>query len=203
MLVPRPISSISTRLCAVALCRMLAVSLISTMKVDWPRERSSPAPMRVKMRSIGPIVARAGRHVAADVREQHDQRVLAHVGAILPPMFGPVIDQHAAVVVERRGRSARTARRGPSPPPDGGRARSRCPASSVSSGAAQSSVSARSARVASTSSSAIAAAAVLQRFELFDRAGRAAPRTAPARASASVPCADSTLSSKAFSSSVM
>ena len=35
----------------VALLRMFAVSLISTMKVDCPRARSSLAPMRVKMRS--------------------------------------------------------------------------------------------------------------------------------------------------------
>ena len=39
----------------VALCRMLAVSVISTMKVERPPARSSPAPMRVKMRSSGPM----------------------------------------------------------------------------------------------------------------------------------------------------
>ena len=36
MLVPRPISSISTRLRAVALLRILAVSVISTIKVERP-----------------------------------------------------------------------------------------------------------------------------------------------------------------------
>ena len=56
---PRPISSISTRLCAVALCRMLAVSVISTMKVERPPARSSAAPMRVKIRSIGPMLGAA------------------------------------------------------------------------------------------------------------------------------------------------
>ena len=38
----------------VAVLRILAVSVISTMKVDWPRARSSLAPMRVKMRSTMP-----------------------------------------------------------------------------------------------------------------------------------------------------
>src|SRR5258706_264790 len=47
LLVRRPISSMSPRLRAVALCRMLAVSVISTMKVERPPARSSPAPMRV------------------------------------------------------------------------------------------------------------------------------------------------------------
>ncbi len=51
MLVPRPTSSISTRLRSVALCRMLAVSLISTMKVERPPARSSLEPIRVKIRS--------------------------------------------------------------------------------------------------------------------------------------------------------
>jgi hypothetical protein len=59
VLVPRPISSRMTRLRSVALLRMLAVSFISTMKVDWPRARSSLAPTRVKMRSTRPISALA------------------------------------------------------------------------------------------------------------------------------------------------
>ena len=59
--VPRPISSRITRDLRVALRRMLAVSVISTMKVDWPLARSSEAPTRVKMRSISGIFAsRAG-----------------------------------------------------------------------------------------------------------------------------------------------
>ena len=36
---------------------MFAVSVISTMNVERPPARSSAAPMRVKMRSIGPIGA--------------------------------------------------------------------------------------------------------------------------------------------------
>jgi hypothetical protein len=47
----------STRLCRVALFKMLAVSVISTMNVERPPVRSSAAPMRVKMRSMGPTVA--------------------------------------------------------------------------------------------------------------------------------------------------
>ena len=59
VLVPRPISSRMIRLRGVALFRMFAVSLISTMNVDCPRARSSLAPMRVKMRSTRSIRASA------------------------------------------------------------------------------------------------------------------------------------------------
>jgi hypothetical protein len=82
----------------VAWCRMLAVSIISTMKVDSPRARSSLAPTRVKTRSTirsrprGPArssrpgpsgrsardlaqVGRLAAHVGAG--EQHDLRALA------------------------------------------------------------------------------------------------------------------------------
>ncbi len=52
--VPRPTSSRITRLSALAWWRMLAVSIISTMKVDSPRARSSEAPTRVKIRSTTP-----------------------------------------------------------------------------------------------------------------------------------------------------
>ena len=45
----------------VAVCRMLAVSCISTMNVDWPRAMLSEAPTRAKMRStIGSLASRAG-----------------------------------------------------------------------------------------------------------------------------------------------
>ncbi len=43
----------------VALLRMLAVSIISTMNVDWPTVRKSMAPIRVKIRSTTPISAAA------------------------------------------------------------------------------------------------------------------------------------------------
>ena len=58
VLVPRPTSSISTRLPAVALLRMFAVSVISSMKVERPPARSSDAPIRVKIRSSGPSTTR-------------------------------------------------------------------------------------------------------------------------------------------------
>ncbi len=58
VLVPRPTSSISTRLRSLALLRMFAVSVISSMNVERPPARSSEAPMRVKMRSSGPSTAR-------------------------------------------------------------------------------------------------------------------------------------------------
>ena len=45
----------------VAQRRISLTSFISTMKVDWPLERSSLAPMRVKIRSTRPMrAARAG-----------------------------------------------------------------------------------------------------------------------------------------------
>ena len=80
MLVPRPISSSTIRLRGVALFRMFAVSVISTMNVDCPRARSSLAPMRVKMRSTKSIRAAGRRHETAGVREQREQRHLPDVG---------------------------------------------------------------------------------------------------------------------------
>ena len=64
--VPRPISSSTTRLRDVAVCRMWAVSCISTMKVDWPRAMLSDAPTRAKMRSTsGTFASRAGTNEPA------------------------------------------------------------------------------------------------------------------------------------------
>src|SRR3546814_4659271 len=59
VLVPRPISSRRIRLRAEILLRILAVSFISTMKVDSPEERLSEAPTRVKSLSTHPILAEA------------------------------------------------------------------------------------------------------------------------------------------------
>ncbi len=56
---PRPTSSRITSERGVAWWRMLAVSVISTMKVDSPRASMSDAPTRVKMRSVSPMVADA------------------------------------------------------------------------------------------------------------------------------------------------
>ncbi len=78
--VPRPISSRMTRLRAVALLGMLAVSFISTMKVDWPLERSSFAPTRVKMRSVESDLRAGGGEVTAHLREEDEERGLADVG---------------------------------------------------------------------------------------------------------------------------
>ena len=55
--VPRPISSRISKLRAVAWVRISATSVISTIKVDLPMERSSEAPMRVKIRSTMPMRA--------------------------------------------------------------------------------------------------------------------------------------------------
>ena len=61
VLVPRPISSRRTRERSDRLCRMDAVSFISTMKVDSPALRLSEAPTRVKTLSTSPIrTERAG-----------------------------------------------------------------------------------------------------------------------------------------------
>ena len=49
---------------SVALLRMLAVSFISTMKVELPRARSSLAPTREKIRSTNP-----NRHEVAGTQE--------------------------------------------------------------------------------------------------------------------------------------
>jgi hypothetical protein len=59
VLVPRPISSRMSSERDVALCRIALVSIISTMNVDWPDVRSSPAPTRVNTRSTTPIDADA------------------------------------------------------------------------------------------------------------------------------------------------
>ncbi len=62
--VPRPISSISTSECSVAAWRIAAASVISSMKVDCALARSSAAPMRVWIASIGP-----SRQAAAGTNE--------------------------------------------------------------------------------------------------------------------------------------
>ena len=63
-------------------CRMLAVSCISTMNVDWPRAMLSDAPTRAKMRSTIGSFAVARRHERAGLRHQADQRRLAQVGGL-------------------------------------------------------------------------------------------------------------------------
>ena len=65
-----------------ALFRMLAVSVISTMNVLWPRLSSSVAPTRANSRSTMPIRARLGRDEAADLGQDRDQGDLADVRAL-------------------------------------------------------------------------------------------------------------------------
>ena len=67
---------------------MAAVSTISTMKVERPRARSSAAPTRENSRSTTPICACFAGTIAADLRQDCDQRILpqkrrlaGHVGA--------------------------------------------------------------------------------------------------------------------------
>ena len=86
---PRPISSRSTRLRAVAVCRIALVSLISTMNVDWPRTRLSLAPTRVKMRSTIPMrAALAGTKLP--ICAISTIRPICRKTVDLPAMFGPV-----------------------------------------------------------------------------------------------------------------
>ena len=112
--VPRPTSSSTTSERRVAFARIDAVSRISTMNVESPRDRLSAAPTRVNTRSQTPIVARLRRHEAADLREQHDLRDLAHVrrlaGHVRPgdqhELLGGGIEP-AVVRHERAGRQHR------------------------------------------------------------------------------------------------
>ena len=61
---------------------MAAVSTISTMKVERPRARSSAAPTRENSRSTTPNARGLGRHEAAHLRQDGDQRVLAQEGGL-------------------------------------------------------------------------------------------------------------------------
>ena len=51
------------------------------MKVERPRARSSAAPTRLNSRSTTPMRRAVGRHEAAHLRQDRDQRVLAQEGA--------------------------------------------------------------------------------------------------------------------------
>ena len=87
---------------------MLAVSVISTMNVLCPRLSSSLAPTRVKMRSAMPIRAPLGRHEAADLGQQREQRDLADVGALAGHVRAGDQQDRAVVGAERRCRWGRT-----------------------------------------------------------------------------------------------
>ena len=128
MAVPRPISSRMTRLRSVAWLRMAAVSTISTMKVERPAARSSPAPTRLNRRSTMPICAVFRRHEGAHLRQDGDQRVLAQEGRFAGHVGTG--DQPQPARCLRRTRSQSLGTKGcacwpsqaPLPPPDGGRA---------------------------------------------------------------------------------
>ena len=71
------------------MCRMLAVSVISTMKVDRPEARSSDEPMRVNMRSIGAMrTAMAGTKLPQCASSTISATWRMKVD--FPPMLGPV-----------------------------------------------------------------------------------------------------------------
>ena len=55
--VPRPSSSMSTSERSVAPLRMVAVSSISAIKVETPRDWQSPAPTRARIESVTEISA--------------------------------------------------------------------------------------------------------------------------------------------------
>ena len=132
-----------------------AASVISSMKVDCALARSSAAPMRVWMASIGPAAALAAG-TKSPCRQQHDQRHLAHEGA-LAAHVGAGDDQHAVSwrpagnVVGDEGCRRRFVQPR-SPPPGGGRPRCRCGGRGDELGRHQFSVAARSASAASASS---------------------------------------------------
>ena len=77
--VPRPISSRMMKLRGVAVFRMTAVSVISTMNVERPRARLSEAPIRVKIRSISGSMRRVRGHPASHLRQNRDQRCLPQI----------------------------------------------------------------------------------------------------------------------------
>src|SRR6516225_8446029 len=78
------------RLRADAVFKITAVSVISTMNVDRPRERLSDAPMRVKVRSIrGNEAEPAGTTEPIGARTAISAACRRYVD--LQPMLGPVM----------------------------------------------------------------------------------------------------------------
>ena len=81
----------------VAWWRMLAVSIISTMKVEWPRARLSDAPTRVKTRSHNPMRAVFAGTKQPDWAMIDAERHLPHHRA-LARHVRPGDDQHLTLV---------------------------------------------------------------------------------------------------------
>ena len=88
--VPRPISSRMSKLFFVAQRSSSDTSVISTMNVDCPADRSSLAPMRVKMRSTTPMWALcAGTNEPICAMSTISATCRIYVD--LPAIFGPVM----------------------------------------------------------------------------------------------------------------
>ena len=206
--VPRPISSRTTSERRVALWRMAAVSVISTMKVERPRARSSDAPTRVKIRSTTPDPRAPRRHEAAHLREERDERRLAHHRA-LPGHVRAGDDEDRAVPSAPASRARRRVSFGTKPPEPAGstasttgwrRPRSRAPRTRPPPAAL--------AALAATRASASERIRVARRL----RRGAERPRSAddPWRSSSKIRCssaarfssAPSTCSSNSFSAGV-
>ena len=79
---------------------MALVSLISTMKVDWPRARLSLAPTRVKSRSTTPIGASAAG-TNAPICAITTQSPICRRMVDLPAMLGPVTSATRSASVNR------------------------------------------------------------------------------------------------------
>ncbi len=119
--VPLPTSSRMSSERGVAWCRIRAHSAISTMKVLWPRARSSAAPTRVKSRSTTPMRARvAGTNdpVCANTAISATWRM----AVLFPAMFGPVS------TISRFSASSSTSlgTKGPSPDSESARSTTGC-----------------------------------------------------------------------------
>ena len=87
--VPRPISSTTTSERGPARLRMAAVSIISTMKVERPRARSSEAPTRLNSRSTTPMRADAAG-TGSPAWARITASAVCRRKVDLPAMFGPV-----------------------------------------------------------------------------------------------------------------
>gem|GEM_PF-4878819 len=87
--VPRPISSRMTKDRGPAWLRMVAVSTISTMKVERPRARSSAAPTRLNRRSMTPITAFSAG-TKAPICARMAMSAFWRKSVLLPAMLGPV-----------------------------------------------------------------------------------------------------------------
>ena len=183
-----------------ALLRMFAASVISTMNVDRPPARSSPAPMRVKMRSMGPSTARsAGTKLPTCASSTMSAPWRMYVD--LPPMLGPVTISMRRVASSTRSLgtnapSMKCSTTGWRPPRISRRV------SATSFGSVQPSAAARSASAARQSSDGERMGGGLQRAEPVGELRQDASYNSRSRAS-DFSRAPSTLSSKLLSSGVM